>query len=283
MNAIIERIQHISQNVARHNTGSYAAAIAYHTIISLGPLLLLAITVASRAIDQDTAIHEFASTLERYIGTALATVLQDLMLQLRQPTTDNLVLTVLASILTLYAATNVFRQLVIALNVVWDIQPPTITLEQGFMIWAIRRLRNYIIGLLMALSVILALLASLAISVITGYFTSLIQILIPELATLLTLFNFSILPIILMLFSAILFKLLPDMDIAWRDVWLGAILTGIVLAVGEGVIGIYASRSRIPSFYGVAGSVVVLMLWAYVSAYILLIGAEFTRVHSQIK
>ena len=283
MNAITSRIQQISQNAARHNTASYAAAIAYHTIISLGPLLLLSITIASRTVGQDTAIKEFTSTLERYVGPALATVIHDLMLQLRQPTTDNLVVAILAALITIYAATNVFRQLVIALNVVWDVQPPNTTIKQGFFTWAISRLRNYIIGLLMAFSVILALLASLAVSVITGYFTSLVHALIPGLATLLTLFNFSVLPIILVLVAAVLFKFLPDIDVAWRDVWLGALLTGIVLAVGEGLIGLYASQSRIPSFYGVAGSVVVLMLWAYVSAYILLIGAEFTRVHSKCR
>lgn len=260
---------------------SYAAAIAYHAIISLAPILLFAIALASRMFGADTAAQQVVSTMQHFAGTAVASVVAEIIEENALNTRSNVLFSLAAVLITLYSASNVFRQLVIALNAVWEIEPPSIRIQDGIIRWGLVRLRKYFMGLVLTLVIIFSLLASLVVNVLAGYFAAFLNELIPGVTELLVLFNLLALPVILTLFCLVIFKVLPNDDVAWRDVWLGALLTGIVLSIGQGLIGFYASRSRIPDYYGVAGSVVILMLWAYFSAYILLLGAEFTHVYAR--
>ncbi len=262
-----------------HNGSSYAAAIGYHAIISLGPLLLFSIGLAGRAFGMDAAVDQIVSVVGTVAGSAMAELVAGIIEGLGRPMANNLLLTVLTLITTLYFASNVFRQLVIAMDAIWEVQRPQVSMDDGLLRWGFTQFRRYTVGLIAALVIIISLLFSMLLSVITGSLLELLHYLTPRLATLLTLIGAISLPIILILLCLLAFKLLPSVDLSWRDVWPGAILTGLILAIGEGIIGWYASHNPIPTFFGLAGSLVVIMLWAYFSAFILLIGAEFTRVY----
>ncbi|MBV7332840.1 YihY/virulence factor BrkB family protein [Chloroflexi bacterium TSY] len=279
---IFQLISETGKNFGRHNSASYAAAIAYHTIISLAPILLFAIAVAGRAFETDAATQHIVSTLDRLVGTAVASIVAEIVEENSLRRTSNVVISLIALGIMFYSASNVFRQLVIALNVIWDIPIPSVRIRDGVIRWVTIRLRKYIMGFILALAVIFSLLISLVVNVFAGYFADLVNSAMPGLADLLLLINLTALPIILVFFCLAIFKFLPDTTIVWRDIRLGAFLTGIVLAIGQSGIGFYASRSRIPDLYGVAGSVVILMLWAYFSAYILLLGAEFTHIYARM-
>jgi len=268
------------RSFGEHNGSSYAAAIAYHAVISVAPLLLFSIATASRFFGREAAVEQLVTDLGRVAGAPLAALLTSLISELNQPTTSNLVLTVVSLALTMYAASNVFRQLVIALDAVWNVHRPSISIRDGVVHWAAVRLRRYVVGLLAAFAIICSLLISMLISVFIGTLLDLIDQIVPGSGSLITWLGVVALPIILVLLCLLAFRLLPSIDLTWGDVWPGALLTGLVLFLVEGAIGYYVTRNRITTLYGVAGSVVVLMLWAYFSAFILLIGAEFTRVYT---
>ena len=263
------------------NMPSYAAAIAYHAIISLAPLLLFSISAAGLFYGEELAIDQLVKALSDAVGVKVAELIGGIAADLSQPTLNNLLFTIVWFFVTLYTASNVFRQLVTALDTIWDVAYAHARLRDGVIRWCMIRLRKYFLGVGMALMVITSLLVSLFVSVLSGNFWRLLDNVAPELAPLVLWSSSVIIPLVLIGFCLLVFKILPNRQIAWRDIWQGAVLTGGLLALAEGIIGFYASRSRIPTFYGLAGSVVVLMLWAYFSAFVLLIGAVFTRVYAE--
>lgn len=260
---------------------SYAAAIAYHTIISLAPLLLFSISVASFAFSEERVIEQLVAMISRVAGMGVASMVEELVNQLGRPTLNNIIIAISWFFITLYAASNVFRQLIIALDTIWDVAYDPVRIRDGLVRWGTIRLRKYLVGLVMSILVIFSLLVSLLISVFANNFWQLLELFAPQMAVLSSLVNYVVIPGILIGFCILSFRFLPNRHVAWRDIWLGAVLTGSVLAIGERIIGYYANLSRIPSLYGVAGSVVILMLWSYFSAYILLIGAQFTRLFAE--
>ncbi len=279
---ITKLINETGRSFGRHNGPSYAAAIAYHAVISVAPLLFFSIAMASRVFGRKAAVNQLITALRSVAGASIASLLADLIADLNQPTTSNLVVTLVSLAVTMYAASNVFSQLVVALDAIWEVRHPSISLRAGVGRWAVVRLRSYLVGLLAAILIICSLLVSMLVSVFIGTLLDLINQLAPGSAPLFAGLGIVVLPLILVLLCLLAFKLLPSIELAWRHVAPGALLTGLVLFFVEGVIGYVVSRNRVSTLYGVAGSVVVLMLWAYFSALILLIGAEFTQVYTRM-
>jgi len=284
MRQLLQQISRLVNETGRsfgeHNGPSYAAAIAYHAVISVAPLLLFSIAIASRFFGREAAVDQLITDLGRVAGTSIADLLTSLIAELNQPTTSNLILTLVSLAVTMYAASNVFRQLVVALDAVWDVRRPSISIRDGVLHWVVVRLRRYVVGFLAAIAMIFSLLISMLISVFIGTVLDLIKQVAPGSATVVTWLGIIALPTLLVLLCLLTFKVLPSIDLTWRAVWPGALLTGLVLFFVEGAIGYYVTRNRVSTLYGVAGSVVVIMLWAYFSAFILLVGAEFTRAYS---
>jgi membrane protein len=263
----------------KHNGSSYAAAIAYHAIISMGPLLLFSIAVASRAFSRDAAVDQLIFVVAEVAGPAMAQLLDGVIAELRQPTTDNLVVTVVSLGVGVYFASNVFRQLVIALDAIWEVKRPRVRVQDGLVRSALRQSRRYVVGLLAAIVIIFSLLIAMTLSVVAGPIVEMLHAISPLFATICLWIGRGLGPILFVLVCALTFKLLPSIELTWFDVGPGALLTGLVLAVAESIIAYYAIHNPIPAYFGLASSIVIIMLWAFFSAFILLFGAELTRIY----
>jgi membrane protein len=249
-----------------------AAALAYYTIFSLAPLLLIAIAVASLAFGRETTEQQILTTSQGLVGPQGAEAIQT-MLHNTGSTGSGIFASIVGVITLLIGAGGVIGQLHDSLNTIWGVET-----KSGGGLWGL--LRGRFVSIAGALGLGFLLLVSLLIS---AALTALIQFfggLLPggtvlwQGVELIVSFGF-----ITVLF-ALIFKLLPDARIAWRDVWIGAAMTAMLFTLGKFLIGLYLGQSGLTSSYGAAGSLVLILVWVYYSALILFFGAEFTQVYA---
>ena len=248
---------------------SRGAAIAYYTIFSLAPLLVIATAVAGLAFGHEAVEGAVAAQLAGLLGETGALAVQGLIRSAAQTGTGGFA-TVVGTVVLLLTASGVFAELQSALNAIWRATPP-----ERDTLTAILRARALSLGLVAATGFLLlvSLMASAAISAVGTWAGRYL----PGWPVMLSALNFlaSFLGITL-LFAAI-YKLLPDRPIAWRDVGVGALATAFLFTIGKSLIGWYIGSSAVASAYGATGSLLVVLLWIYYSAQIFLLGAEFTR------
>ena len=247
------------------------AALAYYTIFSIAPLLLIAIAIAGMAFGQDAARNQITGQLSAVLGKTAAEAVNDMVANAAKPKTGT-VATVLGIVTLLLGASGVFGQLKDALNTIWDVKPK----KSGGILGM---LRERFLSMAMVMGVGFLLLVSL---VLDAAISGAAKRFIPEsmAAIAQTIQIIVSLGVVTVLFAA-MFRFLPDLKIQWRDVWLGAAFTSLLFVVGKFALGVYLTRSAVGSAYGAAGSLVVLLLWIYYSAQILLFGAEFTQVYAR--
>jgi membrane protein len=249
-----------------------AAALAYYTLFSLAPLLIIAIGIAGLVFGEEAAQGQIMGELQGMIGESGAAFLQDMLAASREPA-HSLAATVIGVAVLLFGATNAFGQLQDAMNTIWQVQS-----RPGRAVRAI--LAERFLSFAMVLGTGFLLLVSLALSAafaaIGAYLSSVLPI--PEFA--LQSVNFALSFGLTSFLFALIFKVVPDAKIAWRDVWIGAILTALLFSTGKLLIGIYLGKSSVASTFGAAASPVILMVWIYYSAQILFLGAEFTQVYA---
>jgi len=250
---------------------SQGAAIAYYTIFSIAPVLVIAIAVAGLAFGADAAHGAIVDQLGGLMGAQSADAIQT-MIKSASNHKSGVVATILGIGTLIVTASGVFGQMQSALNLIWKAEPKT-----G--ISRLVRARIVSLGLVAALGFLLmvSLVVSAAVSVLDTYLNGFLpggHILLQALS-----FLFSVL-LIGVLFAAI-YKVLPDTQIAWRDVVTGALVTSVLFTVGKSLIGFYIGRSNIASSYGGAGALVIVLLWIYYSSQIFLLGAEFTHVYAE--
>ncbi len=253
-----------------------AAALAYYSIFSLPPLLFLIIMIAGFAFEAESAQQVLTSEIAAFVGTETAGQIGTMVAGASEQANSGggLIVTILGGAAFLFGATSAFAQLQGALNRAWEVAPDP---EKGG-VW------NFLLKRILSFGMILGagflLLVSLALSAAVSAIDTHAQDLLPgDIAIWIPrTLDFAIsLSIITLLFAAI-FKILPDARIRWREVWTGAIATAALFVISKFAIGFYLGRSSPGSAYGAAGSLAVLLLWMYLSAMILLIGAEFTQV-----
>lgn len=256
------------------NATLHAAAIAYYTILSLAPLLLIAIGIAGLVYGQRAAQGEVLEQTKGIIGPQAAQAVQDMLKNAQKPAT-NIVTAIVGFITLLIGAGGVFTRLQASMNAIWDVQP-----RPGLSIWA--TLRKYLFSYAMLLVIGFLLLVSLAVSatlsVVTKYF---VQLLPEGLQFTSHIINAASLFIITTILFAFIFKVLPQVKIPWKNVWVGAMITAILFTLGNVLIGLYLGKSAVASAYGAAGSVILILIWVYYSAQIFFVGAEFTQVWSR--
>jgi len=248
------------------------AALAFYTFFSIAPLFVIVLAIAGLWFGEEAARRELFSQVSGLVGSEGGEAIQALVSAARKPTTG-VWATVIASATLFVGATGVFVQLQDALNSIWGVRR-----KPG------RGVRNFIkdrvlsfaliigIGFLLLVSLVL----SAALSALGNYMTGLL----PAQETLWQGINFVISFVVITLLFAMIFKVLPDVKIAWRDVWTGALLTALLFNLGKYLLGLYLGRSSVTSAYGAAGSLVVVLLWVYYSAQILFFGAKFTQIYS---
>ena len=251
---------------------SMGGALAYYTLFSIAPLLLIVIAIAGFFLGPEAARGELFVQLQGLLGDDGAAAVQGLLESASQPE-EGLFATISGVLLLLVGATTVFAELQSDLDRIWRVEAkPTSGL------WALLRARLLSFGMILVLAFLLlvSLVLSAALSAVGklwgGWFEGL--------AVLLEVVNFVFALTITTGLFAMIYKFLPRAEIAWHDVWVGAAVTAILFAVGKFLIGLYIGRSGIASGFGAAGSFVVLLVWVYYSTQTFLLGAEFTWVYA---
>ncbi len=252
---------------------SMGAALAFYTMFSLAPLLLIVVSVAGLVFGEQAARGEIAAQLGALMGDASAEAVQNLLASVRHPR-EGATATALGVLLLLVGATSVFGELQDALDRIW--RAPSRRRMTG--LWALLRTRLLSFSLILAIGFLLvvSLLASAAMSslgrwwgpVFKGWYVLAVVI------------NAAVAFLLVATLFALIYKYMPRARVLWRDVWIGALFTAVLFTIGQSLIGLYMGRSGVTSAFGAAGSLVVLLTWVYYSAQIFLIGAEFTWVYA---
>lgn len=249
-----------------------AAALSYYTIFSIAPLLLISIAVAGFFFGKEAASNEIFHQMRGLVGDSGAQAIQA-MIEAASKKSTGLVATVVGLATLLFGASGAFGQLQDALNTIWEVKP-----KPGQGIKGIVRLRA--VSFSMVLVIAFMLLVSLVLSAALAALGKFLGNSLPIPSVILQTANFMLGFGVISLLFALIFKVLPDIRIAWKDVWVGAMVTSLLFSIGRFLIGLYLGRSSVTSSYGAAGSLVVILLWIYYSSQILLYGAEFTKVYA---
>lgn len=255
-----------------HDSPRVGAALAYYTAFSLAPILVIAISVAGLVFGQDAAREQMSRQLSDLLGATGAAAVDELLSNAHTRDGD-VIATVLGVITLIIGASTLFAELQSALNRMWDAPKPT---RSG----VLTLLRARFLSFAMVLVIGFLLLVSLVISaVLAGVQLRLGGVVpIPVVAQGINLV--ASIAVSSLLFG-LLFIVLPDVHVSWRDTYVGALVTGVLFSLGKLLIGLYLGRSALASTYGAAGSFVVMLVWVYYSAQLILLGAEFTRVYAR--
>ena len=255
------------------NAMRLSAALAYYSVFSLAPLLIIAISIAGAVFGERAAQGAIEGQLSESLGQESAAAIQE-MISGSHASGDSILMTIVGVAILLVTASGVFSQLKDAMNSVWEIKP-----KPGFSIMRLLK------GKLAALSIVLVigflLLISLALSTSVAALTDFIGSQLPIPGFVFQIFSFLLSVGVTTLLFATIFKVLPDAEIQWKDVWSGAFITAILFSLGKIILALYLGREATSSAYGAAGALILLLSWVYYSANILLFGAEFTQVYAR--
>jgi len=251
-----------------HKDARVGAAIAYYSIFSIGPLIVVAISIASLVFDREGVQREVISSLQSLIGNKGAESVNS-MLGAAGSQGEGLFATAIGVVTLLYAAISLVVQLKEAMNSVWEVET-----TPGSGLWGFVRI--YVLSLAGVVTGGFLLLVSMLLAAGLAAFGKYIGTFIPE--ALLQGAGFFVSLGVISLVFALMFKWLPDADVSWRDVWLGTVGTAALFEIGKYVIAFYIGKQGLESKYGAAASIVVVLVWIYYTAQLILLGAEFTNV-----
>ncbi len=247
-----------------------AGALSYYTLLSLAPLLLMIVSVAGLVYGEDAARGEVLAKLELAIGHPAAELAQSVLAQAHQQGTG-FISAVIAIVGVLLGATTALGQLQTSLDKIWGVKPP----KRAWFAVLRARLMSFLFILVLGSAVIASLVASSVIAALSSHTMD-------ALAGVWRLADIAV-PLVLMTgLFAMLFKILPNAEVRWRDVGVGALITSLLFTIGRLLIGIYLGRAGVTSAYGAAGSVIGLLVWIYYSSIIVLFGAEVTQVYARM-
>ncbi|HVG03225.1 MAG TPA: YihY/virulence factor BrkB family protein [Nitrospira sp.] len=256
----------------RDKVPRHGAALAYYTVLSLVPLLVVIIAMIGLIFGREAAQGYILEQIGSLVGPQSAEAIKEMIQRASQPSTG-IVATLIAAVTLLAGASGVFAQLQDSLNSLWGVEP-----KEGRGIWGVIRDRFISVGALLGTGFLLlvSLVMSAAVSAFGKWFGGWLpapEIVLQGLELVISL------AVVTGLF-ALIFKVLPDAKVVWGDVWVGAFLTALLFTIGKFAIGLYLGKSDVGSAYGAAGSLVILLVWVYYSSQILLFGAEFTQVYA---
>ncbi len=251
---------------------SHGAAIAYYTVFSIAPVLVIVIAIAGLFFGHDAAEGAIVGQLRGMMGQQAAEAVQAAV-KSASGHHAGIVATVIGIVTLLLTATGVFSEMQNSLNIIWKAAPPRSAVTQ------LIRVRLLSLGLVMALGFLL--LVSLAVSAGLQALGTWMGSIFPVWRFIGLALNFLISFALIAVVFAAIYRTLPDKTIEWRDVTVGAVATSLLFAIGKYLIGLYIGSSAIASSYGAAGALAVLLVWIYYSAQIFLFGAEFTKAYAE--
>lgn len=273
--SLFRLLREVVKNWSSDDAPRMAAALAYYTTFSVGPLLLISIAVAGLVFDPDSARREILKELSGLVGSqgaeAVATVVENAS---RNPS-RSVLMSIVGAVVLLFGASGVFGELQTSLNRIWKVERKK---GRGVLGWLKDRFLNFTMVVGIAFVLLVSLVVSAALQalggVVEGWFGD--ELLMKALYAVA---SFGVLTALF----ALIFKVVPDARTKWSDLWLGAGITAALFTVGKILIGLYLGKSGVSGKYGAAGSLVVFLIWIYYSAQILFLGAEFTRVWAEIR
>src|SRR6266480_2353301 len=251
------------------------AALAYYTVFSLAPLVLVLLAIVGLIFRNDPggAWNKITEQMSYFLDKSAVEVVQNIAQKAAQPN-KSLLATIIGILLAFFGASGVFGQLQDALNTIWGVKA-----KPGTGIWGF--LRSRFLSFAMVGGVCFLLLVSLTLESLLKGFSHYVQSVLPGgfvvAMGVYLVFDFAV----IVLLFAMIFKFLPDAKIQWRDVWIGAVITAILFGIGKWALGLYLGSGAAGSAYGAASSLITLLLWVFYSSQILLFGAEFTQVYAE--
>ena len=263
-------------NWFRHNVPRLGASLAFYTMLSLAPLLVIVIAVAGFFFGREAAQGQIVWQIQDLVGRDGAEAIQTMIRGAQRPSTGTIA-TVLGLATLIFGATSVVAELRSALNTVWCVPYKE---ESGIRsLVTVLRDRGLALGLVLGIGFLL--LVSLAFNAAVSALGHKLHRFIATPEWLLRIVDFTVSWVVIALLFAVLYKYLPDLYIEWRDVALGALVTSLLFSVGKSLIGIYLGTAGIGTTYGAAGSLVIILVWVYYSAQIFFLGAELTLAYAQ--
>lgn len=253
-----------------HEAPRLGAALAFYTILSLAPLIILVIAIIGLIFGDSKAKHELVGQAYGIMGRQGADAVKSLIEQAQRPVSGAFA-SIIGIVTLLFGASGVFSELRSALNEMWNVKPKS---EGG--VWETIKQRFFSFGMVLAVGFLLlvSLLITAALAALGTFFGEVMPV--PEYV--LGMINFLISMAGTAVLFALIFRYLPDTKIDWKDIWIGATVTAMLFTIGKFLIGLYLGKAAVGSAYGAAGSLVVVIVWVYYSAMIFLFGAQFTHV-----
>jgi membrane protein len=258
------------------NVPVLAAALAYYTVFSLAPLLLIAIAIAGSVFGEEAARGELVRQIQGLVGKEGAEAVQSMIENANKPGSGGAIATIIGVVLLMFGASGVFGQLQSALNTIWEVKPKP---GQGIRSFLMSRFLSFAMVLVIGFLLLVSLILSAFLATVSRFFNDLM----PGFPVLGQVINFIISFGVITLLFASIYKFLPDVKLPWKNLWVGAAVTSLLFTIGKLALGLYLGNGTVGSTYGAAGSLVVLLIWVFYSAQILLIGAEFTQVYSKYR
>lgn len=250
-----------------------AASLAFYTLLSLAPLLIILVAIAGMALGPEAARGQIAAELGQLVGAQAAKGIEAVLASARSPT-GGTIGTIVGAMVLFFGASGVFGELQFALNRIWEVKAKP---GRGILGEVKDRFFSFTMVLGVAFLLLVSLVLSAVVSVVGRTFTNAL----PGGELLWQGLNFVFSFCMITALFALIFKYVPDVEIRWSDVWGGAAMTALLFTIGKSLLGVYLGKASFNSSYGAAGSLVVLVVWVYYSAQILFLGAEFTQVQAK--
>ena len=270
---IIEIFKNTFTGFSNDNVTKLSGSLAYYTVFSMGPLLVVIISLCGLFLDREIAEGKIYTVLQDFVGKDTAASLQEIIKNAAIGD-KGIVAIIVGGATLLIGATTVFAEIQDSINRIWGLKPKP---KRGWL----KFIQNRFLSFSVIISLGFLLLVSLAITGIIEGFSNRLQARFPDITVVVFyIINLLLTISISMLIFAVIFKVLPDAKIKWRDVMSGAFVTALLFLLGKFGISLYISKTQVGSTYGAAGSLVVLLVWVYYSSIILYIGAEFTKAYA---
>lgn len=253
-----------------------AAALAYYTTFSLAPLLVLVIAIAGAVFGEEAVRGELVTQIQGLVGQQGAEAIQAMLQNAYRAGSGGIFATIASLVTLLLGASGVFGQLQDALNTIWHVEPrPGIGIKEF--------VRDRFLSFAMILVIGFLLLVSLVLSAVLAGISAYIGHFFPTLSFLGRLINFLLSFGVITVLFALIYKVLPDVKVPPRAIWVGSIVTALLFNLGKFLLGSYLGSSSITSSYGAAASLAIVLIWIFYSVQILLTGAEFIKVYSNVR
>lgn len=268
----IQMLKKTVQEFSDDNVTKLSASLAYYTAFSLGPLLLVVISVTGLFFETDAVMWRVYWQLEDLVGQTSADQLFNIIQQLRDQNAGTF--SIIGTGILIFGATTVFADIQDSINYIWSVKAKP---ERGWL----KYLKNRLLSFSLVLGLAFLLIVSLFISSLTDLLSkNLFRSLQDELVIVLQVFNFVLTFCVITILFAAIYKLLPDVIIRWKHAIRGALFTGLLFMLGKYLIGLYIASSEMDNTYGAAASIIIILSWVYYTAIILYFGAEFTKVYA---